>query len=218
MGSYLYFVSRNSSGNTKLYRTDGVTLIQISDIRPGASDDIDCLIALNSKLYFSASDSSGNSKFFRYDPATSAITQVSDIFSETDDSIAQSLMAFGNSIYFSMENADGENYLYRFDTETNQITQITQFVDGDEGDDPQGMTALGNSLYFTANTALVESNAAQPRIFRYQPDTHALSQITDHDSELIAAADGKLYYKGTVPEGYSNENRYKLYEITIEEL
>ena len=84
----------------------------------------------------------------------------------------------------------------------------------DAGDSPIGLTVLRDSLYFSAYTTLDWAYSSNYRIFRYHPEMEVLSQITDHESKLLGAANGKLYYSGK----QSSSGYYKLYEITIEEL
>lgn len=96
----LYFASAQAAGISKLYKTDGTTITQVSNLA-GASvtDYIELRAVYNNDLYFTGLDSNGNQKLFKTDGTS--ITKVMDINSASEDFDTYQWMCSGNSPFFA---------------------------------------------------------------------------------------------------------------------
>lgn len=62
-GSKLYFVANDSAAHSKLFASDGTTLIQVTNLNPGGNDNVSSLVVMGNRLFFSADTSTGRNLY-----------------------------------------------------------------------------------------------------------------------------------------------------------
>jgi ELWxxDGT repeat protein len=146
-GGALYVAAQVNDGVEKLFRTDGMSLTQVADIRGGTTlnDAPYGYAEYDGALYFGALTTSSTAKLFRI--GGTDVEQVSDILGAAGNDGPGDLQVAGSYLYFTA-NAQGTNRkLYRTDGTT--IVQVSDTNPGGN-DDPYPLAELGNELYFTA--------------------------------------------------------------------
>ncbi len=158
-GGHVYFSALNGESGQKLYRYNGVTTTQISDINPGGTDDVSSLYVANGILYFTAKNTSGRTKLFGYDGST--ITQISNTALSGHDSPG-AFVVIGNDLYFQSRNPS--NFIKGYKVNGTTVTQITD-INAGANDDPSGFVAVGTDIFFTAKSGV------NTKLFKYNGTT-----------------------------------------------
>jgi hypothetical protein len=188
---------------------DQITIRQISDLNPNATDDIqDKLVVYGSHLYFLADDSSGFRKYFRTDGSN--IEKFTDLFSGDDDipnswlGSSHTVVHSGN-LYFVAETSNGVRKLFEYDG-TN-LTKLSNTAEHELMDDaPKHLHSHNGNLYFVANGAW--NGTDYRRLYEY--DGTNINQITsimtNEDTVSNLATYGTdLYF---VSDSNQNVNQY----------
>jgi hypothetical protein len=96
----LYYASNLSTGNRKLFKTNGSNVTQVSDIS-ATNDNPTDLLEFNDELYFVAEPSAGNKKLYKYDG--SKIYQLTNYNNGGNDDVNIHI-EFNDELYFTMTN------------------------------------------------------------------------------------------------------------------
>ncbi|MGE0614363.1 MAG: hypothetical protein AB7P04_01875 [Bacteriovoracia bacterium] len=154
-----YFSASNAMGNSKLYRLDGLSPVNVIDaLGAGSSDIYNTLTEFSGGIYLGASVSAGVTKLRKI--SGSGVEQVSNIVGGgTDFPII--LGQFAGNLYFSANNGGaGQPRLYRTDGSGIHLVSATTGAASD-AISTQGFAVLGNYGYFVASDATTTN-----RLFR----------------------------------------------------
>lgn len=165
----VYYISNNSSGYSKLFSTDGVSINQVSNVNgDGASDTFPSQNATGSGIYtyFWTTNSTGHYKLFRSDGLSLVqITNTSGSDSVSDWPFTRNppvVTILNGNVYFSSNNRLGYSKLFKSDnTECsstipavcNGTAQVSNTMKNDSANDIIGsLVTAGNYVYFDAST------------------------------------------------------------------
>ncbi len=141
----LFLTMSNAAGFTKLYKYDGSSFTQLSNLSSGSNDTITNAALFGGVLYFSGTVS-GLTKLFAYDGST--LKQVSAFgVSLFSDAPGQGV-AYAAKLWLSMTRG-GAAKLYAFDG--SGFTQMSDTAGAGSSDAPTGLFVHDNALYFQAN-------------------------------------------------------------------
>lgn len=156
----LFPLTASSGNNSALWKTDGTAAgtMEVKDINPGASDDIQNPVLMNNMLFFAASDGITGSELWRSDGTAAGTIQVKDI----QPGAGAGYYAFtapvviANLLFFLANDGNGDE-LWRSDG-----TPGGTFMVKDINNDPatgsgiysNSLTAVGNQLFFYANNGV----------------------------------------------------------------
>ena len=191
----LYFMGTNSGGHSKLFKTNGTTVTQVSNIRDGNNEYASELTTFNNEIYFTAQNASGHYKLFKTDGTT--VTQVSNTRDGNNDSVAR-LTVFNNELYFSATNNSVHQKLFK--TNGTTVTQV-----GSTTSVSDGITLLAvsnNELYFVAR-----NSSLHKKLFKTNGTTVTqVSNTNNGDSDEIDQLElfnNELYFTAQNTSGYT---------------
>lgn len=194
----LFFDAYNASGVTKLFKTDGTTITQVSNLYPliinfnlPAADSPSNLTVLGSKLYFSSLKSYSNTnvaKLFKTDGVT--ITQVSNTAGDSVSDSIQRVAVVNGSLYFAADNASGAMKLYS--TDGSAVVQVsnTNYLNSTTDDVPKDLKPFNNELYFWGRNV-----GNYNKLFKVKSDGSTVVQVTDFN-----VGDGDHLSPGSTPQ------------------
>lgn len=145
----LYFSKTKSAGIIKLYKTDGISVTQVSDILGASSDNIGTMHSgVDGNLYFAANDSTARSKLYKL--SSTEIRKISSINAGNADAPAY-VTTLGSMTYFQMFVSGARTKLFKTDGTTLSQVSDTSSAGGDSSFEH---TAVYNGeIYFTASNA-----------------------------------------------------------------
>ena len=155
----IYFVGITGSSLVKLFKHDGTSVTQVSDMNAAAvSEGIDQLTKVGSKLYFLAqSNASFHTKLFEFDGES--FKQISNINDGESDIIGR-IYPGASNVYFTASTSVGHK-LFKYDGVS--TVRISDTAPG-ESDDLIYFTEFNGGIYFSATGASFSDRAAGFRI------------------------------------------------------
>ena len=158
--NHFYFVLNDGLTGAELWRTDGLSLEQVSDIEPGAyGSSPNSLTSIGNNLYFSASQN-GVRELYKYDGSELSKIQ-NDIngYSSLPRTNLFSIEEHLGDIFFSATDENFDTELWKYDG-----TNVSKVYDlNPEGSsNPRSITSFGSELVFCA-----ESEETGRELFKY---------------------------------------------------
>jgi hypothetical protein len=214
-GGFVYFVSTNSSGFSKLYQwqSDGVAPVQISDTRPGASDSVTVQCAYSNGVIFKANNSSGFNKSYVF-LSGQTVRQISETRSGANDN-ATNFVVSGNHAFYRSNNSAGLSKPYQCDlsgynTDTMTSVEATDvFPGGASAPTFTENSVLDGFMYYTATMT-----GGFVKLYKWALGNSSHSQVSEtrpgaSDAPTIwTVFNSKLYYVSTNSSGFSKLYSY----------
>ncbi|MCK6546137.1 hypothetical protein L6R52_09730 [Myxococcota bacterium] len=197
----LYFRAyATGTTQTKLYRFNGSTIVQVSNICSGCSDAIAQTFAGSSYLFLTAATtSSGFVKLFRYDG--SSFQQLTNFFPAGSDTIG-SFVNFDGRTYFS-GTVNGLSKLYSYDGTT--LAQVSDLNPGNP-DAPSAPVVYNGKMWLSSYNP---NNRA--KLFRFDGTTFVqmldLMGVDQHDSPSALVVHGNALFLSIVDDGVTKLHR-----------
>lgn len=214
-GGYLYFSARNPGGFTKVFRTDGTSIEQISDTNPGfiKTDNPRMLYATDDGVYFWAQDALNTTRLYKTDGTT--VVQVSNLHPGGDlavQSIFDGMFSHvGNTLIFHGNNSNSMQKIYKYDAadSASPITQLSNTADSNSSWDLSwGFYKMGNEVYFAgAKSGIYKLYKTDGQTVTWLSDTSGGGRTVDDNPIILGSFDNDLYFAAKNPQGY-----FKLYK------
>jgi ELWxxDGT repeat protein len=153
----LFPLTASSGNNSALWKTDGTAAgtMEVKDINPGTSDNIQVPVVLNNTLYFSASDGTSGGELWRSDGTAAGTFMVKDINPGAGsgyNSNIQPVIA-GNLLFFLADDGNGSE-VWRSDgtpAGTFMVKDIDKVPGTGSGIYYGSLIAVGNEVFFYAD-------------------------------------------------------------------
>ena len=202
IGNWLYFIAWDNSFVTRWYKTDGVTVAQLSTNSTKASNaavdsytyPANQLAAGTTKIIFTATNSTFNSRIYVIDTSSSdAITELDSGDPYTSYQTGTWWAAINGSLWFEGYNGS-DSRLFRINLSNNTTTMLADTNMGSD-DYCQGYVGSGGNLYYISKVT-----TSSYQYFKYDGAATTALQTTTNPSDNAApimgwSIGGNLYFK-----------------------
>lgn len=155
-GTTLFFVYRDSTYGSEIFRTDPSMSVaqRVIDLQEGSSNDpgIDLRAAHGGRIYFAATTRTQGRELWASDGTGAGTTLLLDVNAGTANSDPGEVVPFGSSVFFPATSAQVGRELFVSDG-TPGGTQLLADVNPFAGSgNPEWLTPFGGKLYFAASS------------------------------------------------------------------
>jgi len=182
-GNTLYFVARDDSKGSQLWKTDGTTtgttaLTDVLVYRYGHPNfmgfDPGALTPAGNLLFFTASDDDYGRELWMTDGSKEGTKRVTDIMPGKDGSNPDALTVIGDTIFYSAFHKDFGRELWKTNISTGQTQIVKDIRPGIESGIGYYLKAVGNTLFFTADNGV---NGLE--LWKHEVNTNITSMVRD---------------------------------------
>jgi ELWxxDGT repeat protein len=146
-GGWLYFYATDATHGSELWRTDGTSVVRITDLNPGAGSGLSWYstpTVLGGQLLFIGDNGSGR-RLWSWDGSTLAMLN--------GTVVPSGMTVCGSRVFFNGYTATEGYELWVSDGTPAGTVLVKDIWPGTSGSNPYSITALGNQVLFTAADA-----------------------------------------------------------------
>jgi ELWxxDGT repeat protein len=160
VGSFVFLSAENASQGRELWRSNGIHMVPIKDIRPGSGSSIVqsfgfppmAWATVRGRLFFPADDGIAGEELWVSDGTGAGTFRLRDVFFGPDSSEIRWLTAVGDRVYFVADDGTHGRELWVSDGTAIGTRMLADLFPGPGSSLPEQLEAVGQNLIFSAHT------------------------------------------------------------------
>lgn len=203
LGGYMYFIMHTPQHGNELYRDNGATLEQLTDLRVGSESGVygghNVLYAYKGKIFFSGYDSLDRVILYQYDPSTKSVSSVNNPWTQTSY-YPSHFTEYNGKLFFSCADTVHGTELYVYDG-INPPYLAADIMPGKASSEPTHLTVFKNDLYFAGLSSLW-----QIELYRYNDSALTLPTFPSGNMKQLQVTQLKnsIHPNPTTQDAYLN--------------
>ncbi len=153
----LYFTSRTSGNNTRLFRHNPISMENELAFDPNpdiAQDNVGQTFIYNDELYFTANDNIFGLELWKWDATSESAERLTDLNPGESSGGFNWITVLNDKFYFNGDEGQGEGReLYSYDPANGDTELVASLWNGGQNSDPALLTAVGGMLVFRAKVS-----------------------------------------------------------------